>query len=80
MSKGRSPKDFISDYCGNVGADFELWLENLNDYLAIREVSDSDEKKRLFLNLAGLAVRRIVKGLVVPTSGDAYDAVTTAVL
>ena len=80
MSKGRSPKDFIPDYCGNVGADFELWLENLYDYLAICEVSDSDEKKHLFLNLAGLAVRCIVKGLVVPTSGYAYDAVTTAVL
>ena len=80
MSKGRLPKDFIPDYCGNVGADFELCLENLNDYLAIYEVSDSDEKKRLFLNLAGLSVSHIVKGLVVPTNGDAYDAVTTAVL
>ena len=48
MSKGRSPKDFISDYCWNVGADFELWLENLNNYLVICEVSDSGEKKRFF--------------------------------
>ena len=47
MVKGRAPKDFTLDYGANVGAEFELWLEDLNAYLAIGEVTDADEKKRL---------------------------------
>ena len=73
MAKGRAPKDFIFDYSGNVGAEFELWLEDLNDYLAIGDVTDADEKRRLFLNLARLGIRRIVKGLVIPTPADGSD-------
>ena len=83
MAKGRAPKDFILDYSGNVGAEFELWLEDLNDYLAIGDVTDADEKRRLFLNLAGLGIRRIVKGLVIPTpadGSDVYKELTAAVM
>ena len=73
-----------------MAAEFELWLEDVNDYLAICEVTDQDEKKRLFIfmNLAGLDLRRIVKGLVVASPpdledgspGDSYQALTDAVL
>ena len=88
MSKGRVPKDFIPDYSGDVGADFELWLEDLNDYLQICSVTTAADKQRLFLNLAGLTVRKVVKGLVIPTppalpdgsDGDTYKALTDAVL
>ena len=87
MARGRTPKEFIPDYSGNAGADFELWLEDVNDFLGISNVTDADDKKRLFLNLAGLPVRRIVKGLVVTTpvnadgsAGDSYKALTDAVL
>ena len=64
MAKGRAPKDFVPDHAGDVGVDFELWLEDVNDYLEICGVSDNEDKKRLFLNLAGLAVRKVVKGLL----------------
>ncbi|XP_065195493.1 uncharacterized protein K02A2.6-like [Sycon ciliatum] len=88
MTKGRTPKEFIPDYAAsNVGADFELWLEDINDFLSISEVTAAADKKRLFLNLAGLAVRRIVKGLVVTVEqtqdgspGDEYQALTDALL
>jgi len=78
MAKGRAPKDFIPDFSGDVAADFELWLEDVNDYLAICGVTDEAAQKQLFLNLAGLAVRKIVKGLVVPTGGNEYKALTDA--
>ena len=50
--------------------------------LAICEVTDQEEKKMLFMNLAGLDLRRMVKGLVVPAPpnqengnpGDSYRA------
>eukprot|EP00117_Sycon_ciliatum_P042627 scpid38532/ scgid30980/ len=87
-TKGRVPKDFVPDYAGDIGADFELWLEDVNDYLAICNVSTAADKKRLFLNLAGLSVRKVVKGLVIPSPpanddgspGDEYVALTDAVL
>ena len=87
MAKGRAPKDFVPDHAGDVGVDFELWLEDVNDYLEICGVSDNEDKKRLFLNLAGLAVRKVVKGLVIPAPpgatvdnpGDTYKALTDAV-
>ena len=87
MAKGRAPKDFVPDHAGDVGVDFELWLEDVNDYLEICGVSDNEDKKRLFLNLGGLAVRKVVKGLVIPAPpgatvdnpGDTYKALTDAV-
>ena len=51
--------------------------------LSVTGVTSADDNKRLFLNLAGLGVRRIVKGIVVPTPADggcAYQALTDAVL
>ena len=71
-----------------MAAEFELWLEDVNDYLAICAATDHEEKKRLFMNLAGLDLRRMVKGLVVPARlnqedgnvGDSYRALTDAVL
>ena len=73
MSKGRAPREFVPDYTANVSADFELWLEDLEDYLEVSGVTKHDEKKRLFLNLAGLAIRRIVKGLQIPTPAPNDD-------
>ena len=86
-AKGRAPKEFVPDYAADVSADFELWLEDVNDYLAICGVTTNDDKKMLFLNLAGLAVRKVVKGLVIPpplgatadNPGDTYKALTDAV-
>ena len=46
MAKGRAPKDFVPDHAGDVGVDFELWLEDVNDYLEICGVSDNEDKKR----------------------------------
>ena len=71
-----------------MAAEFELWLEDVNDYLAICEVTDQEEKKRLFMNLAWLDLRRMVKRLVVPAPpnqedgnpGDSYWALAHAVL
>ena len=66
MSAGRAPIEFVLDYELDVASEFELWLEDVNDYMAICKVTEAGENK-LFLNLAGLSLRRIVKGLVVPT-------------
>ena len=73
MAKGRPPKEFSPGYGGDTGADFNLWLEDVDDYMKICQVTDPGDKKCLFLNLAGLNVRRIVKGLVVPVPDDATD-------
>ena len=71
---GRAPREFVLDCGRNVASEFELWLEDVNDYMAICKVTESAEKKSLFLNLDGLSLRRIVKGLVVePPTGDATD-------
>ena len=85
---GRAPKEFRLDYSSNVAEEFGLWLEDIDDYMAICKVADPREKKQLFMNLAGLELRRIVKGLVVPTSppledgsaGDVYKTLTDAIL
>ena len=61
MAKGRAPKDFIPDFSSDVGADFQLWLEDINDCLSICGVTDQAEKKTLLLNLAGLAIRKVKK-------------------
>ena len=79
-AKGRAPKEFIPDYAGDVSAEFDLWLEDVNDYLSICEVTDNDDKRKLFLNLAGLSVRKVVKGLVVPQDAeDPYKALMDTV-
>ena len=81
MAKGRAPREFVPDYSSNVGLDFELWLEDANDFLAISNVTSAEDKKKWFLILAGLAVRKIVKGLVVATgTDDDYKVLTDAVL
>ena len=75
-------------YERDMASEFELWLEDVNDYMAICKVTEAGEKKSLFLNLAGLSLRRIVKGLVVPTPsarpdgepGDTCKALADAVL
>ena len=58
---GRALKEFVPDYGQNVAGEFELWLEDANDYMAICKVTEPVEKRSLFLNLAGLGIRRIVK-------------------
>ena len=81
---GRAPKEFVPDYGHNVASEFELWLEDANDYMTICKVTDPAEKRSLFLNLAGLSIRRVVKGLAIPDvvgeEGDPYKAMTDAVL
>lgn len=84
---GRAPKEFVPDYERDVASEFELWLEDVNDYMSICKVTEVEEKKRLLMNLAGLSLRRIVKGLLIPTPptrddgnpGDTYKALTDAV-
>ena len=84
---GRAPKEFVPDYGRDVASKFELWLDDVNDYMSICKVAEAEEKKSLFMNLAGLNIRRIAKGLVIPTPpalkdgtpGDTYKALTDAV-
>ena len=84
MAKGRPPEEFSPCYGGDTGTDFDLWLDDVDDYMKICQVTDPGDRKYLFLNLAGLNVRRIVKGLVVPipddatldNPGDTYKALT----
>ena len=81
---GRAPKEFVPDYGRDVASEFELWLDDVNDYMSICKVAEAEEKKSLFMNLAGLNIRRIAKGLVIPTPpaledgtpGDTYKALT----
>ena len=47
MAKGRAPKDFILDFSSDVDADFQLWLEDIHDYISICGVTDQAEKKTL---------------------------------
>ena len=54
----KHPKEFVPNYGGNMAAEFELWLEDVN---AICEVTDQEDKKRLFMNLSRLDLRRITK-------------------
>ena len=81
---GRAPKEFVLDYSRNVASEFELWLDDVNDYMSICKVMEPAEKKSLLLNLAGLSLWRVVKGLVVETpTGDKaneYTALTDAIL
>ena len=84
---GRAPEEFVPDYGQDVASEFELWLIDVNDYMSICKVAEAEEKKSLFMNLAGLNIRRIAKGLVIPTPpaledgtpGDTYKALTDAV-
>ena len=60
-----------------------MWLDDVNDYMAICKIVEPAEKKSLFLNLAGLSLRRVVKGLGVGAPGeesDEYGALTDAIL
>ena len=85
---GRAPKEFVPDYSCDVAAEFQLWLEHVNDYMALCKIDRVEEKNSLFMNLAGLSLRRIIKGLVVPAPtdatdtdpGDTYKALTDTVL
>ena len=141
MAKGRPPKEFHPDFGQDTGAGFDLWLEDVNDYMKICQVSTPEDTKCLLLNvvllytlfiveiktgkmpnnigptvnnmlkdiveksrykrkrerkndgrlvatnLAGLGIRKIVMGLVVPAPsdathddpGDTYKALTEAV-
>ena len=66
----------MPDFSGNVAVEFELWLEDLEDYLEIVEVTEAGDKKRYLLNIAGLSLRKIVKGLTVGTPGSGEDEYT----
>ena len=63
--KGRPPRELVVDPSASIAADFDLWLEDFEDYLDIAKVTDAGEKKQLLLNLAGLSLRHILKGLQV---------------
>ena len=52
-------------------------------YMAICKIVEPAEKKSVFLSLAGLSLRRVVKGLVLGAPGvesDEYVALTDAIL
>ena len=55
---GQSPREFLIDYSRDVAGDFELWAEDVDDFLNISKVTDSEARKRLFsISLAlGLGV------------------------
>eukprot|EP00117_Sycon_ciliatum_P019326 scpid20705/ scgid17553/ len=70
-SLGRAPQPFrLADDSGdssNISAEFQIWLEDFEAYLALQKVTEASTKAQLLTNLAGLGVRRIVKGLSLPT-------------
>ena len=55
---GRSPREFVIDYSRDMAGDFELWAEDVDDFLNISEVTDSEARKDFFsISLAlGLGV------------------------
>ena len=55
---GQSPREFVIDYSRDVAGDFELWAEDVDDFLNISEVTDSEARKDFFsISLAlGLSV------------------------
>ena len=73
----RPPREVTPDFASNASADFNLWLTDLEDYFAITGVTVGADKKHLVLNLAGLSLRGIVKGLDVRTPSRDTDNVYT---
>lgn len=70
-SLGRAPQPFrlADDYgdSSNISAEFQIWLDDFEAYLALQKVTEASTKAQLLTILAGLGVRRIVKG---PVSSD----------
>ena len=85
---GRAPKEFSLDAEAgrNLAVEFDLWLEDLDGYFDLANVTTFAQKKKLLLNLAGLPVRRLVAGLSVPVAAaptdgseaDVFTPLTTA--
>ena len=60
-----------------MASEYELWLDDFIDYMSICKVKKPAEEEILFLNLAGLSLRRVTKGLVVEVpTGDGADEYT----
>ena len=67
-SLGPAPREFRSDDpdLTNLSAEFEIWLEDLESYFTLQNVTEAQQKV-LLLNLGGRSIRKIVKGLPVVT-------------
>ena len=74
MSQGWALKEFVPDLAGKADWDFKLWIEDFEDQLTISKVTISPEKKCLFVNLTGLSVGIVVKGLEVPAPPKDSDS------
>ena len=49
---GRAPKEFTVDYECNVAAEFELWLEDVNDCMAICKSRRAKRKEESLFELS----------------------------
>ena len=68
---GRAPREFRVDDADlkNLSEDFEIWLEiPKRTNFTLQNVTEAASKKTLLLNLAGLGIRKIVRGLSLPTA------------
>ena len=62
---GRAPQPFPLDG-EDPATDFEIWIEDFESYLSLQNITDAATQKSLLTNLAGLDIRRVIRGLSVP--------------
>ena len=71
---GRAPGAFQIDVENkNLAVEFELWLEDFEAYVKLQKVDALEDKRQLLLNLGGLDIRRIVKGLPIKVAETHAD-------
>ena len=63
---GRAPQPFPLDG-EDPATDFEIWIEDFESYLSLQNITDAATQKSLLTNLAGLGIRKVIRGLSVPT-------------
>ena len=63
---GRPPEQ-LNLQAKDLQNEFSLWMKSLEDYfLLVGTTLKPEQKKALLLNCAGMEVRRLVEGLVIP--------------
>ena len=69
---GRVPEAFSLESHRNLSAEFELWLEDFEAYLSLQDIKSSKQRKDLLLNIGGIGLRRVAKGLDIasPQQGE----------
>eukprot|EP00117_Sycon_ciliatum_P027910 scpid26178/ scgid22563/ Retrovirus-related Pol polyprotein from transposon opus; Protease; Reverse transcriptase; Endonuclease len=84
-SLGRAPSSFQVSEDTNQAEEFALWLEDFEAYLDLQKIDAAAQKRKLLLNIGGIDLRRITKGLVVTTAEaegdvppDTYTPLKTA--